>query len=149
MSVSREEYDQMTKKATPPSRFGRNLVMSFVVGGGICALGEGFWRLYARLGFSKEMCQSLVPVTLVVLTAILTVFGVFDRIAKVAGAGTGVPITGFANAVVAPAIEFQSDGKIMGVGQNIFRLAGPVLAWGSGVCAVYGVIYYVITTMKK
>jgi stage V sporulation protein AC len=142
MKTTKESYDKIRKESTPASPHGKNLVGSFLIGGGICALGEGLSRLYTHLGASEKTAGILVPVTLVVLTAVLTATGVFDRIAKHGAAGTGVPISGFANAIVAPAMEHQSEGRVLGVGANLFRLSGPVLAYGTALCSLYGVIYY-------
>lgn len=99
--------------------------------------------LYESLGADEKTVSSLVPCTLVVIAAVLTALGVFDKIARHAGAGTLVPITGFANAVVSPAMEFRSEGRILGTGANMFKVAGPVIVYGSAAAAVYGVIYYI------
>lgn len=106
-------------------------------------IGEGFFTLYEGLGLDEETGTSLVPCTLVVIAAILTALGVFDKIARHAGAGTLVPITGFANAVVSPAMEFQSEGRILGTGANMFKVAGPVIVYGAAASVIYGVIYWI------
>ncbi len=121
----------MTKRASPPSPKLMNLLKAFLIGGLICAIGEGFSMLYESLGADEKTVSSLVPCTLVVIAAVLTALGVFDKIARHAGAGTLVPITGFANAVVSPAMEFQSEGRILGTGANMFKVAGPVIVYGS------------------
>ena len=141
----------MTKRASPPSPKLMNLLKAFLIGGLICAIGEGFSMLYESLGADEKTVSSLVPCTLVVIAAVLTAFiaawltglKLFDKIAKHAGAGTLVPITGFANAVVSPAMEFQSEGRILGTGANMFKVAGPVIVYGSAAAVVYGVIYYI------
>ena len=141
MSLSGKEYEKMTKRASPPSPKLMNLLKAFLTGGLICAIGEGFSMLYESLGADEKTVSSLVPCTLVVIAAALTALGVFDKIARHAGAGTLVPITGFANAVVSPAMEFRSEGRILGT--NMFKVAGPVIVYGSAAAAVYGVIYYI------
>ncbi|MCL2508052.1 MAG: stage V sporulation protein AC [Oscillospiraceae bacterium] len=143
MSITDKEYDKMAKKAAPPSPKGLNMIKAFLVGGAICALGEGLYKLFERLGVNEDGVRALVPITLIVLTAILTAFGVFDKIAKHSGAGTIVPITGFANSVVAPAMEFQSEGRILGTGAEMFKIAGPVIVYGSSAAVVYGLIYWI------
>lgn len=137
-----KEYQQMTKKASPPSPKLKNMLCAFLVGGLICTIGEAFYMLYSRIGIKEETVRLLVPVTLIVITAILTGIGVFDKIAKHAGAGTLVPITGFANAVVSCGLEYTTDGKIFGTGAKMFTIAGPVIVYGCGAASIYGLIYY-------
>lgn len=137
-----KEYDLMTKKASPPSPKLKNMLCAFLVGGAICTLGEVFNMLYTKIGIKEETVKLLIPVTLIVLTAILTGIGVFDKIAKHAGAGTLVPITGFANAVVSSGLEYTTDGKIYGTGAKMFTIAGPVIVYGCGAASVFGLIYY-------
>ena len=143
MAIPEKEYDQMTKRASPPSPKMMNSIKAFLFGGGICMLGEGLSALYTGAGLAKKDADLLVPVTLIVLTAILTAFGVFDKIAKHAGAGTIVPITGFANSIVSPALEFSSEGHVLGTGAEMFRIAGPVLVYGSAAAGIYGFIYWI------
>ncbi len=143
MSVTEKEYGKMAKKASPPSPKGLNIIKAFAIGGLIRAFGEGLFALYTRLGMSDDGVKALVPITLIVITAILTAFGVFDKIAKHAGAGTIVPITGFANAIVSPAMEFQSEGRILGTAAEMFKIAGPVIVYGSAASVVYGFIYWI------
>ena len=145
MKTTKEIYALMVKKASPNSPKIKNFLYAFIIGGLICALGQGILNLYLMLNLSEENAKLLVPVTLVFITAFLTGIGVFDNIAKIAGAGTLVPITGFANAVVSPAIEFKHEGYILGVGANIFKIAGPVIAYGISAGVVYGIIYWVTT----
>lgn len=142
MAVPEKEYGKMAKRASPPSPKGINCIKAFLIGGGICMLGQGLSAAYTALGLRKEASDLLVSVTLIVLTAILTAFGVFDRIAKHAGAGTIVPITGFANSIVSPALEFRSEGHILGTGAEMFRIAGPVIVYGSAATVLYGLIYW-------
>ena len=139
-----KEYDIMTKKASPPSPKLKNAIFAFLIGGTICASGELFRLLFELLKINEETIKLLIPVTLVVITAILTGIGVFDKIAKYAGAGTIVPITGFANAVVSSGLEFSSEGYILGTGANLFKIAGPVIVYGTVASVIYGVIYWII-----
>ena len=133
----------MTKKASPPTKKLKNSVFAYVIGGAICAFGEGMGMIYQKLGASADEVKLLIPLTLIVITALLTAFGVFDKIACFAGAGTIVPITGFANSVVSPAMEYRSEGKIFGTGANMFKIAGPVIVYGVAAAVIYGVVYYI------
>ncbi len=143
MAISRKEYGDMAKKASPPSKKLKNGFFAFTIGGLVCALGEGISMLCERYGMSPEDVRLVVPVSLIVLSAVLTGLGIFDDIAVIAGAGTIVPITGFANSIVSPALEFKSEGRILGTGANMFKIAGPVLVYGTLAAVIYGVIYYV------
>lgn len=137
-----KEYELMTKKASPSSPKIKNTLFAFLFGGMICTIGECFKTLYSYLGIEEETVKSLVSISLIVIAAILTGIGVFDKIAKYAGAGTLVPITGFANAVVSCGLEYTTDGKIYGTGAKMFTIAGPVIVYGCGAASVFGVIYY-------
>lgn len=140
MPISKKEYGDMTKKASPPSKKLKNALCAFAVGGFVCALGEGVSLFCENLGMSADDVKLVVPVSLIVLAATLTALGVFDDIALFAGAGTIVPITGFANSIVSPALEFKSEGRILGTGANMFKIAGPVLVYGTLAASIYGVI---------
>ena len=118
------------------------MIWAFLVGGAICCGGQGLSNLYQSWGADKESAGAWVSVTLIVLAALLTGLGVFDNVAKRAGAGTLVPITGFANAMVSPALEFKSEGFVTGTGAKLFTVAGPVLAYGISASVVYGVILW-------
>ncbi len=142
MDISNKEYTEMVKKASPPSRKGMNALKAFLSGGLICAIGQALGGLYRALGAQEEDADMLVTLTLIVLTAVLTALGIFDRIAKHAGAGTFVPVTGFANAVVSPAMEFASEGRVLGTAAQMFRIAGPVLVYGCALSAAYGFFYW-------
>ena len=144
MSVSKNEYDKMAKAASPDSPIALNCIKAFLFGGAICCFGELLFYLYGLTNLSNTEIRALVPVTIIVITAVITAFGVFDNIARHAGAGTIVPITGFANSVVCSAMEFKNQGKIMGVGANIFSIAGPVILYGTTAATVYGLIYWLI-----
>ncbi|MCL2495223.1 MAG: SpoVA/SpoVAEb family sporulation membrane protein [Oscillospiraceae bacterium] len=142
MKTDKNQYETMVHKASPDSPHAKNFLLAFLVGGAICAFGQGLYLAYEKLGFAEEQVKIMVPCTLIFLTALATAFGVFDKLGKHAGAGTGVPITGFANAIAAPAMETRCEGLILGVGANLFKLAGPVLAYGSAVSTIYGLIYF-------
>ncbi len=135
-------YSEKVKNASPKSPVALNCVKAFVSGGLICLIGQAFRVLYTNFGMKEDTVKSLVSVTLIVIAAALTGLGVFDKIAEHAGAGTLVPITGFANAVAAPAIEFQTEGRIAGTAAKMFIIAGPVIVYGCCAAFVYGVIYY-------
>lgn len=142
MGITNGEYGKMAKRASPSSSFVKNGCFAFIIGGFICALGEGLGIVYGKLGMNQDEVKTMIPVTLIVISAVLTGLGVFDKIAYYAGAGTIVPITGFANAVVSPAMEFKSEGKILGTGANMFKIAGPVIVYGTLAAVIYGVVYY-------
>ncbi len=138
-------YQQMAKKASPPSKMGQGLLRSFWVGGVICMVGQ----LAADAGvqllhMSTQDGYCLAAIVLVFLTAILTGLGVFDRIGQYAGAGSFVPITGFANAMVSPALEFRREGMVLGVGGKLFTIAGPVLVYGISSSVLVGLVYALI-----
>lgn len=143
MAITGGEYDKMAKKASPPSHKLKNGFFAFVIGGAICAFGEGLSMIYEKIGIGRDDIKALVPITLIVITAVLTALGVFDKIAYYAGAGTIVPITGFANSIVSPAMEYQSEGRILGTGANMFKIAGPVLVFGTVAAVIYGIVYYI------
>lgn len=142
MGITNGEYGKMAKKASPPSNFIKNGCFAFLIGGFICALGEGFGKIYEKIGFTQDEVKAMIPTTIIVIAAVLTALGVFDKIAYYAGAGTIVPITGFANSIVSPAMEFQSEGKVLGTGANMFKIAGPVIVYGTLAAVIYGIIYY-------
>ena len=141
-----KQYEALNKKASPPSKMWRNCAVAFLIGGLICALGQGILLLAQQVGLDRKTAGALASVCLILLTALLTGIGCFDNIAKHAGAGTLVPITGFANAMVSPALEFQSEGFILGVGAKMFSIAGPVLLYGNAAAFLYGVIYWLAAT---
>ena len=140
MELTNQEYGRMVEKRSTPSPTGKNIVWAFLVGGGICALGQLLLNLYNGMGVEQEQAGTAVSVSLIVLAGVLTGLGWFDTIAKYAGAGTLVPITGFANAMVSPALEFRSEGFITGTAAKLFVVAGPVLVYGVGASVIYGLI---------
>ena len=143
MNMDRETYKKYAKGHAPKSPVVKNCVKAFLFGGGICAFAQLLTNLYSVWGLNDEDSGLLASVTLVFLAALLTGIGVFDRIAKHAGAGTLVPITGFANSVVSPAIDTKAEGLVLGVGAKIFTVAGPVLLYATLAGTLYGVIYWI------
>ena len=143
MSVSNEEYGRMAKRASPNSPIGTDCVKAFIFGGAICAFAEGLNIIFGYTNMSTEESKALTTSILIAITALLTAFGVFDNIAKHAGAGTMVPITGFANSIVCAALEFQTEGRILGTAAQMFSIAGPVIVFGCSSAAVYGIIIYI------
>ena len=140
--VTQKEYSEMSKKASPNSRSWVNVPVAFLIGGAICTLGEIFLNIFTKFGCAKESAGAWASIILILLSAILTGFGLYEKIAKHAGAGTLVPITGFANAVVSTALESKSEGFILGVGAKIFTIAGPVILYGTTASVIYGLVYY-------
>lgn len=139
-----ENYKKFSEAHAAKSPLIKDCISAFLFGGVICVLGQAIGDLYRYLSIQEEIVKMLIPVTLVFITALLTGFGVFDKIAKHAGAGTLVPITGFANAVVAPAIDNKAEGWVLGLGNKIFIIAGPVILYGTLASTIYGVIYYIM-----
>ncbi len=149
MNMKKETYKKYVDARAPGSPIVKDCLRAFLVGGLICALGQGLTDIYTGLcGLPKEDAGTLTAATLILIAAILTGWGIFDRIAKFAGAGTLVPITGFANAVVSPAVDAKSEGLILGVGAKIFSVAGPVLLYGTLAGTLYGVVYWVANLLK-
>ena len=143
MDMNKQRYQRFADAHAPRSPIVKDCLHAFLVGGLICTLGQGLTTLYTSVcGMEKEDAGTLTAVTLVFLAALLTGLGIFCKIAKFAGAGTLVPITGFANAVASPAIDSRGEGMILGVGAKIFTVAGPVLLYGNLAGAIYGVIYW-------
>lgn len=141
--LSNEEYGRYVGEKEKTSPLWKDLIWAFCVGGLICTGGQALSNLYQSWGVSQDDAGTWVSITLVFLAALLTGLGVFDDIARRAGAGTLVPITGFANAMVSPALEFKSEGLILGTGARLFTVAGPVLAYGIGTSVIYGLILWV------
>ena len=137
-----KQYQNLVSNTTPKSPILKDCISAFVFGGAICCFGQILRMLYTNAGLTEAEVKLAVPSTLIVITAILTATGVFAKIAKYAGAGTAVPITGFANSVVSPAVEFSTEGKILGTGAKMFNLAGPVIVYGCSAASLYGLIYY-------
>ena len=143
--MTEKEYGKLVDELSPKSPMGMDCVKAFVVGGLICTVGQAFINWYTKLGLEKDMAGTAASMTLVVISALLTGLSLYDNLAKHAGAGTLVPITGFANAIAAPAVEFKTEGFILGVGAKMFTIAGPVIVYGVSASVVYGLIYWVTT----
>lgn len=142
MNKSKEEYKKYTERHASSSPILRDCGAAFLVGGIICCLGQVLLKLYLFAGLAEDVARSLCSVTLIFLAILLSGLDVFDDIAKFGGAGTLVPITGFANAVVAPAIDTKAEGWVLGVGAKLFSIAGPVILYGTFASVIYGVIYW-------
>ena len=140
MNLTNQDYGKLVNERSRPSPMGKNLVWAFAVGGAICTAGQALSNLYQSWGLDQEQASTAVSVTLIFAAALLTGLGCFDKLAKRAGAGTLVPITGFANAMVSPALEFKSEGLITGTAAKLFVVAGPVLVFGISASIFYGLI---------
>lgn len=149
MDINKEEYKKLVKQRAPKSPCLKNCGFAFLIGGGICVLGQAMFDFYRHFtNYTDESVYVCVTVTMIFLAALLTGLGVFDSIAKVAGAGTLVPVTGFANSVVSPAIDTKAEGLILGVGAKIFTVAGPVILYGILSGALYGVVLLIMNALK-
>lgn len=144
MDMNKNEYKKYAQKKAERSPLFRDIVLAFAIGGAICTLGECLNKLYTPLALGTKNTSGLVSVTLIFLAVLLTGLNVFDNIAKFAGAGTLVPITGFANAVASPSIDSKAEGFVLGVGAKMFTIAGPVILYGTAASVVYGIILYVV-----
>ena len=143
--MNEKEYDALVRDLCPRSPLWRDCLNAFLIGGLICTVGQVFINWYTSMGLEKEKAGTAASMTLVAISALLTGLSLYDNIAKHAGAGTLVPITGFANAVAAPAVEFKTEGFILGVGAKMFTIAGPVIVYGVSASVVYGLIYWITT----
>lgn len=144
MNMSNKEYINYVNEKSPKSKLGINCLKAFVIGGLICTIGQCFLNLYKYLGADKQTASTLVTVTMIFLGSLLTGLNIYPKIAKHGGAGTLVPVTGFANAVAAPALEAKTEGYVLGVGAKIFTIAGPVILFGELSSIVCGIIYFFI-----
>ena len=143
--MTEKEYGKLIKEMAPRSPIGKDCLHAFWIGGLICTIGQALINGYAALGLDKQDAGTAASMTLVVLSALLTGLSLYDNIAKHAGAGTLVPITGFANSVVAPAVEFKTEGFVLGMAAKMFSIAGPVIVYGVSASVVYGIIYWITT----
>lgn len=143
MSISNSDYSKMTDKASPNSPIVLNCIKAFIFGGGICAFAQLLTFLFQSMGLNEDAVRLATPSVIIIITAILTGIGVFDKIARHAGAGTIVPISGFANSVVSPALEFKHEGFVLGTAAQMFSIAGPVLVYGTASSFLYGLIIYI------
>ena len=142
MKLKPREYARRVRRASPPSPLGKDCLWAFFVGGGICLLGEALRQWYLAKGLEWELAGTLTSCTLVALSALFTTLGLYQKLAAKAGAGSLVPITGFANAVVSAAIEFKTEGRVLGTGAKMFTIAGPVIVYGTLAAVVYGVVLW-------
>ena len=142
-----KEYDKLIKSMQPKSPIVKDCIFAFLIGGLICAIGQLIMNGYSALGLSETNAGTATSMTMVALSALLTGLSLYDNIAKYGGAGTLVPITGFANAIAAPAIEYKTEGFILGVGAKMFTIAGPVIVYGVSASVVYGLIYWITTIL--
>ena len=142
MKMSNEEYIKYVEKQNPKSPILVNCIKAFVIGGAICAIGQVFLNIYKALGLDKETASTLVTVSMIFIGALLTGLNIYPKIAKHGGAGTLVPVTGFSNAVSAPALEAKTEGYVLGVGAKIFTIAGPVILFGTLSSVICGIIYF-------
>lgn len=145
--MTEKEYSELVSEMSPKSPIWRDCFNAFWIGGLICVIGQFFTNRYADCGLDKQMAGTAASMTLVALSALLTGLSLYDNIAKYAGAGTLVPITGFANSIAAPAVEFKTEGFVLGVGAKMFTIAGPVIVYGLSASVVYGLIYWIYTML--
>ena len=146
--MTNREYQKLADAHAPKSPLLKDCINAFWIGGLICVLGQLLTNGYGALGLEKTDAATAASMTLVAISALLTGLSLYDDIAKVAGAGTLVPITGFANSIAAPAVEFKTEGFILGVAAKMFTIAGPVLVYGTAAGVVYGLIYWALMTMR-
>ncbi len=142
MNKTKTEYRKIYEDLSPPSRSYKNVPAAFLVGGALCALGQWLMHLYSGMGLEKVMAGTATSITLVFLGVFLTAVRLFEKLAKFGGAGTLVPITGFANSIAAPALEFKTEGYVLGTCVKMFTIAGPVLTFGTAASVIYGLLYY-------
>lgn len=143
--MSNKEYQKYIEERIPKPTYAKNMIFAFIVGGSICVFGQIIGNILSRYGLDKEKVASGTSILLVLTGAFLTGIGVYDKIGKVGGAGAAIPITGFANSIVSPAMEFKREGFIFGVASKMFNIAGPVLVYGVGSSVIVGILYIVLT----
>lgn len=141
----KEEFKKKALSYAPKSHIFKDCVMAFLIGGLICVVGQGIGDIGKKLGVSEDNVKTLIPCSLIILSCVLTGFGLYQKIAKFAGAGTLVPITGFANGISSISIDSKAEGLVMGVGANMFKIAGPVIVYGTLSSAIIGIYYYVLS----
>ena len=146
--MTEKQYGKLVDELSPKSPMGWDCVAAFVVGGAICTLGQVLINLYTQFGMEKQDASTAASMSLVVLSALFTGLSLYDNLAKYAGAGTLVPITGFANSIAAPAVEFKTEGFILGVGAKMVTIAGPVIVYGVSASVIYGLIYWICQMLK-
>ncbi|PIH05098.1 stage V sporulation protein AC [Clostridium combesii] len=143
----RKDFDNLSPKIEPKPQIFKHCVSAFIVGGLICDVGQFFNNFFLTMGIPKDEVGTYVSIVMVFIGAFLTGIGVYDKIAKFAGAGTVVPITGFANSIVSPAMEFKKEGYVFGVAAKMFVIAGPVLVYGIGSSVIVGIIYFIMSKL--
>ena len=142
--MTNEQYSQYIDSISPKTQCGKNMLFAFLVGGGICTVGQAVLNFYTAQGLDPDAAGSALCITMIALGALLTGLGVYDKLANIAGAGTLVPITGFANAVVSPALEFKTEGYVTGTAAKMFIISGPVIVYGLSASVVYGLVYWIL-----
>ena len=142
--LTKQEYQKYVDKKSPDSKLFRNLIRAFVVGGLICSIGQFFFNIYKSRGLDPDVSSSLTVMSMIFLGALFTGLNVYDELGRYAGAGSIVPITGFANSIVSPAMEYKSEGYVLGVGSKMFLIAGPVIVYGVSVSVIVGFIHYLL-----
>lgn len=143
LNISNTEYDELISQKAQKSPIAKNIFFAFVVGGLICMLGEFINNQMINIGLSKDDASTITSISLIFLGAFLTAINLYSRLGKIAGAGSTIPITGFSNSIVSPAIEFKSEGYVLGIGANMFKVAGPVLVYGTTSAVILGFVYYI------
>lgn len=141
----KKDFKKYAEKFAPESKLFKDCIMAFIIGGLICVIGQGIGDIGQKLGVSEENIKTLIPCSLIVLSCILTGLGLYQKIAKHAGAGTLVPITGFANAISSISIDSKAEGLVLGVGANMFKIAGPVIVYGTLTSVIIGIFYWIAT----
>lgn len=141
---TKEEYSKYVDKKSPNSPLFKNMLWAFIVGGIICAIGQGIMNFFLARGLPKDMVSAITSILLILVAVILTALDLYDSIGKRAGAGSVVPITGFANSIASPALEFKTEGYVMGLGAKMFTVAGPVLVYGISSSIIVGFIYFLL-----
>lgn len=139
-----KEFQNISKEMVPKPKYLKNIIMAFIVGGTICTVGQFILNMLIKFGIDEEIAKQWLPIIMIFIGALLTGIGVYDKIATFGGAGTVVPITGFSNAMVSPAIEFKKEGFVFGVAAKMFTIAGPVLVYGIGTSVLIGLVYYIL-----
>ena len=147
MDMTPKEYQDYVAKKQKKSPIAKDTALAFLIGGAICTLGQGIMELWTAAGLDKESAGTMTSVSLVFLSVLLTGLNLYNKIGRFGGAGTLVPITGFANAVASPAIDFKAEGIVLGVGAKMFTIAGPVIVYGTVASVIYGLIYWITTIM--
>lgn len=148
VQMTNKEYREYVRRMSPNSPMAGNLFRAFLIGGLICAVGQLFLNIFKGFGLDKELAAAATSIALVFLGAVLTGLGLYDRLAKIGGAGTLVPITGFANSIASPALEFKAEGFVAGTSAKMFIIAGPVLVFGIAASVVYGLVYFLFTARQ-